>query len=359
VSSKAVRILFIADTHLGFDLPTSPRVNRRRRGHDFLANFKRALQPAVRGEVDLVVHGGDLLYRSKVPVALVEMALAPLVEVADRGVPVYIVPGNHERSRIPLHLWTAHPNIYIFHEPRTFLCSVGSTSIALAGFPFSGHIRDAFGELIGQTRYREVAADFHLLCMHQTVEGAQVGPSNFTFHRGPEVINGEDVPGAFTAVLAGHIHRAQVLTHDLAKEPLAAPVIYPGSIERTSFAERHEDKCYVTLTVGVSDKEWGQLKEVSFVPLPARPMIDLVLELESLGDQALDKHLRAQLQALDPQAIVRVRLNGSTPDAVRGRLSAAYLRALAPPTMNISLALHRNLAGTPNLGQLENPEVSG
>jgi DNA-3-methyladenine glycosylase len=41
-----VRILFLADTHLGFDLPERPRVDRRRRGPDFFANFVRALEPA-------------------------------------------------------------------------------------------------------------------------------------------------------------------------------------------------------------------------------------------------------------------------------------------------------------------------
>src|SRR5262245_55954218 len=65
--SKDVRILLLADTHLGFDLPSSPRVGRRRRGHDFLANYALALEPALSGEVDLVVHGGDVFDRSSVP----------------------------------------------------------------------------------------------------------------------------------------------------------------------------------------------------------------------------------------------------------------------------------------------------
>jgi len=58
-----MRVLFVADTHLGFDLPARPRVDRRRRGPDFFACFVRALEPALRGEADVVVHGGDLLYR--------------------------------------------------------------------------------------------------------------------------------------------------------------------------------------------------------------------------------------------------------------------------------------------------------
>jgi DNA repair exonuclease SbcCD nuclease subunit len=59
-----IRILLIADTHLGFDLPFRPRINRRRRGPDFFANFERALMPALQGDVHAVVHGGDVLYRN-------------------------------------------------------------------------------------------------------------------------------------------------------------------------------------------------------------------------------------------------------------------------------------------------------
>jgi exonuclease SbcD len=110
-----VRVLFLADTHLGFDLAFRPRLERRRRGPEFFANFKRALQPALNGRVDCVVHGGDLLFRSKVPARLVGMAFEPLKQVADTGTPVYLVPGNHERSAIPHRHLAEHPHIHI-HE---------------------------------------------------------------------------------------------------------------------------------------------------------------------------------------------------------------------------------------------------
>ena len=89
------RVLLLADTHLGFDQPFSPRVKKRRRGPDFFVNTERALQPALDGDVDVVIHGGDLLYRSKVPARLVSMAFEPLLRVADTGVPVVLgnVPG--------------------------------------------------------------------------------------------------------------------------------------------------------------------------------------------------------------------------------------------------------------------------
>ena len=114
MDENRIKILFIADTHLGYDLPSKPRIDRRRRGYDFFANYKLALQPALKQEVDLVVHGGDLFYRSKIPSGLVDKAFTPLVDIADKNIPVFIVPGNHERSKIPLHLSLIHEKIYIF-----------------------------------------------------------------------------------------------------------------------------------------------------------------------------------------------------------------------------------------------------
>jgi DNA repair exonuclease SbcCD nuclease subunit len=336
-SAPSVRVLLVADTHLGFDLPFRPRVKRRRRGPDFFANLERALDPALGGQVDLVVHGGDLFYRSQVPPALVEMAMAPLVRVAQTGVPVCLVPGNHERARIPLHLWSAHPNLYIFHRPGTFTFSLSGRTLAIAGFPFVRKVRDCFSQQVALTGYQDVTADARMLCLHQAVEGAQVGAHNFTFRRGPDIIAGAHIPGDFCAVLTGHIHRAQVLTHDMAGRSLAAPVIYPGSVERTSFAERQESKHYAVVTIRFLDPPRGQLGEVFFAPLPARPMVSLEVALDELDGQPLASHLKRQLAALEPDAVVRVRITGPGAEDVRQTLTAACLRELAPATMNVDL----------------------
>jgi DNA repair protein SbcD/Mre11 len=88
-----IRILFLADTHLGFDCAFRPQIERRRRGPQFFANVERALQPALEGRVDCVVHGGDILYRSKVPARLVAMAFKPLKMAAAMGVKIGILSG--------------------------------------------------------------------------------------------------------------------------------------------------------------------------------------------------------------------------------------------------------------------------
>jgi len=156
--------------------------------------------------------------------SLVQMAMAPLVRVADEGIPVLIVPGNHERSRLPLHLWTVHPNIHIFDNPRTFQFDIGGLNAAFAGFPFARKVRHDFTSLVERSGYQNVEADVRLLCMHQTVEGAQVGTVDYTFRSGPDVIRGRDIPTGFAVILGGHIHRSQVLRRDLGGRELAAPV---------------------------------------------------------------------------------------------------------------------------------------
>jgi DNA repair exonuclease SbcCD nuclease subunit len=333
-----VRVLLLADTHLGFDEPQRPRVVKRRRGPDFFACYEKALEPALRGEADLVVHGGDLLFRARVPASLVQRAMEPLFRVANRGVPVFVVPGNHERSRIPFPLLTYHPLVHVFDRPRTFAVEVRGMRAALSGFPFERVVDgDAFPEHVARTQWDAHPADVRLLCMHQAVEGATVGVQQFTFRRGPDVVPGHAVPPQFAAVLSGHIHRTQVLALDLQHRPLAAPVCYPGSIERTSFAERDETKGYLMVRLAAGALG-GRLVDWDFVPLPARPMRIVELDVEGLPAPAVRDLLRAELHAIEPDAVVRIVVRGSPDTGTAPVLCAAGLRRLAPPTMTIDLA---------------------
>jgi len=284
--NERIRILLLADTHLGFDLPTRARVERRRRGHDFLANYATALRPALERQVDLVVHGGDVFNRSRVPTSVAWQAFEPLARVADGGVPVFVVPGNHERGRIPQLRFAQHPGIHVFDRPRTFAVDVRGVRVAIAGFPSErDDVRARFVDLVEATRWRAVSATVRLLWMHQCVEGATVGPKDFTFTTAADVIRGTDIPSGFAAVLSGHIHRHQVLTTDLRGVPLAAPVLYPGSIERTSMAEVDEDKGFMIVEVACDDAP-GPRVEWQFHGLPARPLVRCDLNVESIADDA-------------------------------------------------------------------------
>jgi DNA repair protein SbcD/Mre11 len=330
--SSEIRILLLADTHLGFDLPVRPRIERRRRGHDFLANYQAALEPALSGEIDAVVHGGDVFDRPTVVPSIAYQALEPLRRVAERGVPVFIVPGNHERSRLPHARFATHPNVHVFDRPRTFVVELQGTKIAFAGFPYERHnVRARFSELLQQTEWRKDPAALHLLCIHHCVEGATVGPANFTFTTADDVIRLREIPSDFRAVLCGHVHRHQVLTHDLGRRPLAAPVLYPGSIERTSLAEIDEPKGFIVVRVGEHDVR------PDFRRLPARPMLRHELAADGLTAQSLGCAIRDIVAAAPADAVVSIRVTGALTAEHARVLAAAHLRDLAPSTMNVEV----------------------
>jgi DNA repair exonuclease SbcCD nuclease subunit len=335
--AAGLRVLFVSDTHLGFDLPSRPRVERLRRGPDFFACFARALEPALRGEADVVVHGGDLLYRSRVPASLVSRALQPLLQVADAGVPVLLLAGNHERSAIPYPLLATHPNLHLIGRPSTVVVERRGLRVAFAGFSYARAVRRAFPALLDATGYRRVEADARVLCMHHCVEGASCGPPpGFTFRDGDEVVRASDLPNDVAAVLCGHIHRHQILDRDLGGRPLPAPVIYAGSVERTSFAERDETKGFVMATIGAGGRS-GRLVACEFRPLPARPM--RVHDLTGGLGLDLEREIRAAITALPPNVVLQLRVPEHLADA--DALRAARLRALCPTTANVTVSVRR------------------
>lgn len=331
---SSIRVLLLADSHIGIDLPVRPRVKRRRRGHDFVANQQAALDRALAGDVDVVVHGGDVFDMPDVDASIAYQALEPLRRVAEAGVPVFVVPGNHERSRIPHVRFASHPRVHVFDVPRTFTIEVRGATLALAGFPYErGGVRTQLPDLLSRTGWLPGCADASLLCIHHCVEGATVGPSDFTFRYAADVIRGRDIPAGFAAVLSGHIHRHQVLTTDLAGRPLAAPVLYPGSVERTALAEIGEPKGYLVLDVPIQ----GGGVTWEFRSLPARPMILERLVRDGTGPEGLDRAVREKVAAAPADAVLTIRIAGHLADGDWRVLSAAHLRTFVPETMNLDV----------------------
>jgi DNA repair exonuclease SbcCD nuclease subunit len=332
-STRAVAgVVLVADTHLGFDLPAHPRVSRRRRGDDFFANYERVLRHVLGHRPDALVHAGDFFFRSRVAAPVVDRAFEALAGVASEGVPVVIAPGNHDRSRLPPSIWLAHPGIHVLDRPRTVVLEGGRARLAIGGFPFvRGDLRAAFPGKLQESGLASADADFRLLCFHQTVAGARVGPHGFTFRSGPDVLPPERLPRALAAVLAGHIHRAQVL--DSNDGP---PVLYPGSTERTSFAERNEPKGFFDVTLAAGTGGSGAAVEASFVELPARPMVDVALPG---GEPAqVVARLRQAARVLDPESVVRLTAAAGVTAQLARQLTAPLLREIFPATMNVQLS---------------------
>jgi DNA repair exonuclease SbcCD nuclease subunit len=322
-----IRTVFVSDTHLGFDEPERPRVERRRRGPDFWRSFDRARHHAAATGAHALLHGGDVFFRSKVPASLVDRVYARFVETANAGVPVVVIPGNHERSALPPSLFLSHPNIHVLDRPRWVVLETSAGRLAVAGFPFEREAKRLFPRIAAALGDTRPEADAHVLLMHQAVEGVTCGPADFTFGPQPETIRARDLPSGFDMVLCGHIHRAQSLAIDNARGDRVR-VLYTGSAERTSFAERDEEKGFCELHF----PREGDV-DARFVPLATRPMVDVALPPVRCARSGR-RALRGALRGVHLDAVVRVH---PADDESRRVLSAALLRATAPRTMTLAL----------------------
>ncbi|NOZ09292.1 MAG: hypothetical protein GXO91_10540, partial [FCB group bacterium] len=177
-------------------------------------------------------------------------------------------------------------------------------------------------------------ADIRLLCLHQAIEGCRV--RHYTFRNGPDVIRGGDIPDGFQAILSGHIHRAQILYFSPPGGE-QVPVIYCGSVERTSFAEKDEIKGFYFLDFRLSQNRQWELTEPRFNPLPTRPMLDLPLDVNDLTRSNYRRRMQKIVTSAHPDAIIRLIPEAAPASWLIQSLTAEFLRAIALPTQNISL----------------------
>jgi DNA repair exonuclease SbcCD nuclease subunit len=230
--------------------------------------------------------------------------------------------------------------VHVFDRPRTFAIDVRGARVAFSGFPYERRdVRTRFPELVERTGWREHDATLRLLCMHHCAEGATVGTAagsrDFTFTTATDVVRVRDVPKSFAAVLSGHIHRRQALTKDLRGRPLDVPVLYPGSIERTSLAEIGESKGYMIVTMD-ADGDGGRARW-EFRDLYARPMIAEDIAVTGLSGVALDVAVRAIVEAAPADAVLRIRVTGELGVEHLRVLRAAHVRGFTPDTMNLEI----------------------
>lgn len=190
--------------------------------------------------------------------------------------------------------------------------------LQLVGFPFiRGNIRSRFPEILHATKWHQSEVHFRILCLHNPFDGGEVGIQNFKFLNRPDTLRLSDLPNAFDLVLAGHLHRAQIL-----KTAGQTPVIFNGSIERTSFVERLEKKGYHCITLTPEEP-----LELRSHELPTRPMF--LFKLEENPDL---NRLISIIRSLPNRAYIKLIVD----DSVQ-KLSTTWLRDRLPETMIVEL----------------------
>lgn len=326
---SGLRILHVADSHIGADLPRR-RGARPRRGDDIVDSYRRALGHAVTAGVDLVIHAGDVFDTPDPGDGAILAATEPLLGLASAGIPVVIVPGNHERSALPHTLLLAHPLIHVIDQPRTTVLRCRGQRVAIAGIPcLRRQATQRFGLALESTAWQKAGGDVNILVVHQAFDGARCGPANFRFRTCEDVLAPDAVPPAFHYVAAGHVHRHQLLAGGPHGE---TPLVYAGSSDRISFAEVDEPKGAVL----VEFREGAARPR--FLEHTVRAMAVVPLDVSGLSAAHVVARVLHALAALPSDAVVQVRLTGrATRQALAGLELTRAIRA-AFPRMLVSVA---------------------
>ncbi len=327
-----IRLLHFADLHVGMERHgrVDPATGLNSRVMDFLRRLSDLVDFAIAREVDLVIFAGDA-YKNRDPNSTYRREFSwRIKELADRGIPVVLLPGNHDlpavaarASSIEAFATLAVPNVYVMdREEMVYLTARRGQPLQIAPIPYPftselvaqeayrGASLEAFDRLVSEKMTDNIRALAQqarqqpdtpaILVGHFSVDGAELGSE-----RGIMIGRDVSVPRSVLAdpawdyVALGHIHRYQDL--NAGAQP---PVIYSGSVERIDFGEEKEPKGWV-----LAEIERGHAS-YQFIPgyeREARRFVTIDCDVREAPDP-----MAAVLAAIHKRetqdAIVRVRL---------------------------------------------------
>jgi DNA repair exonuclease SbcCD nuclease subunit len=228
-----MRLLALADTHLGFKFGRTPFA-RKESFESMFISFQRVLDVAIKSKVDFVLHAGDIFNRSKPPKYVVSRTYELIENLLNHDIGFIVTPGNHERSRLPETLLS---HFYDKFHIMTKLSTLKLNGINMIGFPFERKSPRSIFRRVSKIASSDPKSHFFVMC-HQLFNGAWFGPHQFYF-RGEDALDTAILPDNVKFSITGHIHRAQTVQSN--------QVVYTGSTSRTSFAEAIEPKGFLEI----------------------------------------------------------------------------------------------------------------
>ena len=247
-----MRLLAVADTHFGYETGKSSEA-RKYTYESMFKRFEEIIAIAKESKVTAILHGGDLFNRSQPRKKVISRAYELIEEIVLAGIDFHIIPGNHERAKLPDSLLSYHKNCHFYNK----LSINEMDNYSVIGFPFIREQPQLVVNKIAKLSETITQKPIIVLC-HQLFEGATFGPHQFTFRRQHGAIDLNSDLNGISLIITGHVHRAQALAD--------GKIVYPGSIERTSFVEYIEPKGYLIIDI---EKQFlkTQFKQIETLPM--------------------------------------------------------------------------------------------
>ena len=260
------RVIHTGDTHIGYAQYHSP-VRRQ----DFLDAFAAVIDDAVDGDVDAVVHAGDLFHDRRPELGDLMGTISILRRLDDAGIPFLAVVGNHESTRGGQWL--------DLFERLGLATRLGDAPTVVDDTAFYGldHVP------VSRRDDLEYAFEAHEAGTAALVAHGLFEPFGYADWDTEEVLAESTVD--FDAMLLGDNHTPDVAEVD------GAWVTYPGSTERASASER-AGRGYNLVAFG-ADAAGDDRVEIRRRALDTRPFVFIEAELrEGEGEERVRERIR-------------------------------------------------------------------
>ena len=296
---KPIKIMHFADAHFGIETygKLDPETGLNTRLADFRRALDFAIDKALEAKVHLALFAGDA-YKSRDPNQTHQREFASCIRrLTDAGIPVVMLTGNHDlpnakgrANAIEIYRTLGVENIHILSRPEVHRMETAAGPVQIAGMPYllrssvlsreecrNKTIQEATDLMVQKyCDYIDYLAGLlepgipSVLLGHFWIKNAKVSSQGAYLNVAePEVLVSSVINPAFGYVAMGHIHKFQ----DLNKRG-TPPVVYCGSIERTDFSERNEEKGFVLVELAKGSASY------EFINIPVRRFVEIEVDAD-------------------------------------------------------------------------------
>ncbi|WP_218138589.1 metallophosphoesterase [Halobacterium jilantaiense] len=272
VGGDATTVLFVSDTHLGYEnraetgsgkaVPWIDEINSR-------DTIRRVRTLAMEGDIDAVIHTGDLLDH-EVDAVTLDAAESSLRDLALCNIPVYCILGTHDHGAAdPYYSNSVDGIAWVKDQVRNeYLIELSASPTSVAGGPLDAYGVSAENVGIGDVgtyeslgwRPSEIAFGAsspgpNVLCLH---DGATPYRERSTADVDLDELLAQSRV-SFDCVLVGDEHRPK---HDDFEHGYSfetgdgTPVLYTGPAARVGPAYRNHDAFITELTISAEEVSW-------------------------------------------------------------------------------------------------------
>jgi len=302
-----MKILHIADTHLGFSAYrklTEDGMNQRE--IDIYNSFKQCIDYAVKSKPDLILHAGDLFDSVRPTNRAITVALEQIIRLSKKKIPFIVISGNHETPKLRetgniFKIFEHLDHVYPIYNNKyeTIPFEIGSKKILIHAVP---HCQTKEGFLDNLKKVKpDSSVDFNVFMAH----GAVTGIKEFKMNEFNELfIPTEALSKDFDYIALGHYHNYTEIVEN---------AFYSGSPERLTFAEVEGKK-------GCIEIEPGSKTRYKFIEIDTRPMIDAApINCSNLNIEEITRNIREIIQKIEPHnKIFRITLENIPSHIYRG-----------------------------------------